>query len=169
MLVKRIAIIIGALLITPLCPVSIAQTETVSDNKADLCPNDWDYIPNALITLLGAPQSCDVLKYKQSEFGFYSTVELRWSSLKLTIKYQPPESGTYIIETTDISPLTLDWFEAHKNEMIQSSFEIDWRYDQFVGPSAQHYLSKDDGTNAQVWIEHDKDGRISWFRFSYAL
>ena len=73
MLVKRIAIIIGALLITPLCPVSIAQTETVSDNKADLCPNDWDYIPKALITLLGAPQSCDVLKYKQSEFGFYST------------------------------------------------------------------------------------------------
>jgi len=162
-------VVIASCLILALYPVSIVQAQTISDQKAELCSSEWHYIPKTLITHLGTPTSCDVVEYDPNEFGLHSTIELSWNELVLTIKHRPPESGTYIIETANNSSLTLDWLKANKDKMIQSGFEIDWDNDQFAGPSGQHYISKDTGTNAQVWIEHDKDGRIIWFRFSYAL
>ena len=40
---------------------------------------------------------------------------------------------------------------------------------QAKGPTGEHYISRDSGNNAQLWLERDSNKAISWLRFSYAL
>ena len=67
------------------------------------------------------------------------------------------------------SALELGWFDAHKDKIIDDYFELDWKTDLFPGPIGEYYQSKSPGDNAQLWLERDMNGYVTYMRFSYAL
>lgn len=125
--------------------------------------------PRRLGAHLGAWQKCELKAYKESEFGLDQILVLSWEGVTLTVEFQVPETAIYVVETEGKSPLTSEWFETAKDQMISSFFEIDWDRDEFPGPKSQHFISAEEGNNGQVWIERDASGAITWMRFSYAL
>jgi len=123
----------------------------------------------AFYDLLGAPQNCRVTKYKYAEFGTYQTTVLDWPGVELTTKFSPPETAVFVLKALPDSALEPGWFEANKDKIISDFFELDWETDHFPGPIGAYYQCKSPGDNAQLWLERDAAGFVTYMRFSYAL
>lgn len=171
--------VIRGIIIASLLSMALTSYGQISDVdikkqtlKKDLCTQakgPITSIPNALTHLLGEPLKCVIKNYEQTEYGLYTEVVLEWTNLKLTVQYQPPETAIFIIKTTDNSLLTDEWYQSMRDKMIDKGFDMNWKFDEFPGPTGEHYTSKDSGNNAQLWLERDSNKAISWLRFSYAL
>ena len=118
---------------------------------------------------LGTWQSCSVETYNETEFGLETLIIAAWDNVKLSIEYKPPESATFTVEVTGGNPLPSDWYENSREKLVDGFFDMNWERDEFPGPRSEYYVSPEIGTNAQFWAERDKDGNITWMRFSYAL
>lgn len=147
--------------------VSLSYAQT----KVEACSRLINNSPlvKALTAEYGDPHICKQSKYKETEWGTYETLVVSWPQLSLTVSYKPPETGIYVIELEEGMSLSSEWFETNRDEIISQGFAINWTYDAFPGPSAEHYEGKETGNNAQVWIERNANHGITWFRFSYAL
>ena len=138
---------------------SYCQTATINTNS----------IPNQLKSHLGDWTSCELANYKETEFGVSSLTVISWANVTLHIKHRPPETSVYVVKLTGQSPLTADWYSQNQTKLVDEFFDMDWSFDQFPGPTAEHFLSPEVGTNAQFWTERDEEGNVTWMRFSYAL
>lgn len=150
--------------------VSVASGSENSD--AATCQellNNTQTISSSLISLLGDWDSCKTTHFKQYEYGADQTLVAQWKDVALTVQYNAPETGIYIVEVKEPNVLTAQWFEKSRDSLIPSFFDIDWETDMFPGPTSEHYVAKDKGTNGQIWIERNTDGSVTWMRFSYAL
>lgn len=126
-------------------------------------------IPAALIQHLGDWETCEVKYYDEEEFGLDALIVAQWENVKLSLKYTPPEAASFTVEITGESPLTSKWYEENKTKLASEFFDMNWDHDGFPGPTSEYYLSPEVGTNAQFWAERDRNGHITWMRFSYAL
>lgn len=126
-------------------------------------------IPSALIRYLGEWPECSVETYIETQFGLEALIIADWDNVKLSIEYKPPESATFTVEVTGGNPLPSDWYEKSREKLVDGFFDMNWERDEFPGPRSEYYVSPEIGTNAQFWAERDKDGNITWMRFSYAL
>ena len=147
-----------------------ALAQQVSESQCASFSSSMDGISGSLNELLGPPKTCEVIESETSEFGLRETYQLSWSGVNLTIKSRLPETGIYVIETEAGNALPKSWFERMQSALIEKGWkDINWLSDKFPGPRAEHYMSRIEGHNAQVWLERDGSGDITWFRFSYAL
>ena len=95
---------------------------------------------------------------------------MNWQGVVLTVQFKQPETGIYIIETDHLTALPESWFDKMRERLSENGWtDINWSFDAFPGPGAEHYSSPTDGYNAQVWLERNQAGDVTWFRFSYAL
>jgi len=158
------------LLVTGIPAAAFGEDET-TETEAEICARlvEVDAIAKALQTELGFPQSCVREDYSVEAWGTYQTVVYDWTGVKLRIEFQPSESSIYVIKASGSHSLNADWFARVRDEIIAPNYNVDWSHDAFPGPSGEHYETQEDGTNAQVWIERNKENDITWLRFSYAL
>ena len=126
-------------------------------------------IPAALIRHLGDWPDCTVESYIETEFGLEALIIARWDTVKLTLKYQPPEAAIFTVEVTGGNPLPSEWYETSRETFAGDFFDMNWELDEFPGPRSEYYTSPEIGINAQFWAERDENGNITWMRFSYAL
>jgi len=145
------------------------QAHADPDDACERMAASQQPLVTALRSELGAWESCLQSEYTETEWSTESTLNITWQSVDLTIQYRSPETGIYIVEAQDIAALSSSWYETNKSALVQSGFKMNWDYDAFPGPTSEHYASKNEGTNAQIWVERDKDGNVTWLRFSYAL
>lgn len=151
-------------------PLAYAQaSETPKYNPCQDLYLGQQSIPSALKKHLGDWDSCEVERYARGTFGLDALLILRWPNVNLSLEYQPPETGIYVVNITGESPFDAAWYKENRESLISDGFDMDWHFDGFLGPTSEHYMSKDDGTNAQLWVERDMDGNVTWMRFSYAL
>lgn len=126
-------------------------------------------IPAELERVLGQWDDCTIENLEDGEFGVKALVLVRWSGVNLSVKYNMPETTIYEVLVTQSNLLTSKWYENNKKNLISDFFDMNWDLDEFPGPTSEYYISPEDGTNAQFWVERDNDGNVTWMRFSYAL
>jgi len=126
-------------------------------------------IPAQLERVLGQWDDCTVENLEEGEFGVNALVLVRWSGVNLSVTYKMPETTICEVLVTQNNLLTSEWFEENKKNLISDFFNMNWDLDEFPGPTSEYYTSPEAGTNAQFWVERDKDGNVTWMRFSYAL
>lgn len=149
-----------------------ASAQEVSNTAHSACQsltmNDQS-IPTELKKLLGDWDECNVEYYEEEEFGLNALIVVKWPSVTLSLRYQPPESSRYTVQVSGDSPLTSQWYEENQTNLVDKFFRMDWSRDEFPGPTSEYYVSPKRGANGQFWVERDKDGNVTWMRFSYAL
>lgn len=126
-------------------------------------------IPSQLMSYLGEWTSCSLEAYETNEFGTYALTVMTWDNVELTIKNSAPETTIYTVTTTSQSPLNAEWYSLNRENLVNEFFEMNWDFNNFPGPSSEHFVSPDRGSNAQFWAERDRGGNVTWMRFSYAL
>ena len=162
---------IGAIIFT--CwAVASTHVPQASPNSADYtaCAGlEYNTFPAALIQQLGAWKACQQIEFKQTETRSFETVRATWPKVQMNVKFSSPENAVYTVTAAPDSPLTSEWFDAHKTHLISEFFHMDWNKDHFPGPRAHYYTSKKASKDAQFWIETDGQGKILWMQFSYGL
>lgn len=153
---------------------AFAQDSVAPQEKSHkACKADrWTYqksIPKELIRELSRWKHCTVDYYNETEFGLEALIIIRWDDVKLSVKYGPPEASICTVEVLGGAPLSSEWYEKNRNNFVSDFFDMSWKHDEFPGPRSEYYTSPEVGTNAQFWAERDKNGNITWMRFSYAL
>ena len=126
-------------------------------------------IPAELNRLLGEWKDCKVKYYEETEFGLDALIVASWPNVTLSMKYQPPEAASFMVEISGESLLTSAWYEENRTNLLADFFDINWNRDEFPGPTSEYYVSPEVGANGQFWVERDKNGNVTWMRFSYAL
>jgi len=147
-----------------------AASQDMKESKCHSISNSRHGLSGSLVELLGPPTSCARVKFEHTDVGNYETYQLSWQGVYLTIENQPPETGIYVLEIDKTETLPNHWFGMMQDALTQAGWKnMNWSFDEFPGPSAEHYSSSLEGQNAQAWLERDGSGNITWFRFSYVL
>jgi len=126
-------------------------------------------IQAALVRHLGEWQDCKVETYDEEDFGLNASILFTWEGVQLRKRVSPPETTIYTVQVTGDYSLPSQWYEKSRENFVDEAFDMNWEFDVFPGPRSEHYQSPENGTNAQFWAERDKDGNVTWMRFSYAL
>lgn len=166
---KFISIVLLTIFTYGLAVAQASETETSEEQSCFYLLKGSQSIPQSLKTHLGDWNSCKRTRLETTEWGVEQSLIIHWTGVKLTVDFKAPEIAIYIVETEGDSPLTSEWYEEARDNLIPPYFEMNWDYDEFPGPTAAHYYSKVEGANGQFWVERNSKGAITWMRFSYAL
>lgn len=62
-----------------------------------------------------------------------------------------------------------DWFNVNRGMLVPVELGIDWTNDIAPEPNIEHYVSSEQGFNGMVKIVSSMEGKLMFFRLSYAL
>lgn len=144
--------------------------EPKTTSYCDTLTGNYKSIPASLVEQLGEWESCERTYYSEDSSGMEEKFAASWNFVKLTAEFRESygvHSAIYIVKTSGANKLTSEWYDKERDNLVSSDFEMRWDFDEFPGPTAEYYVSKESGWNAQLWVERDSNGGIEWMRFSY--